>query len=145
MRALGRFAVILVSFISAILAASLFAVFLLVGSLGWTDFSPYDFEVPIYIFYFVVVGFFGFHSFFLAAIAIVLAEILRAKDWLYYAVSGGVVAALSALIAWRTGVDPSFYESDISLMFAFIGCGIVGGMTYWLFAGRTAGLWRKQI
>lgn len=145
MRALGRFAVILFSFIMAILAASLFAIFLLVGSLGETASSAYAFEVPIYIFYFVVVGFFGFHSFFFAMIAIALAEMLRAKDWLYYAVSGAAVAALSAFVAWQTGADPSFHQSDISLMFAFVGCGIVGGMIYWLFAGRSSGLWRDPI
>ena len=77
--------------------------------------------------------------------AILLAEMLGKRDWLYHAISGAVVALVvvgfirccGRKLATATVTDPS-------LALALIGSGMCGGIAYWLVAGRLAGNWRGR-
>jgi hypothetical protein len=81
-----------------------------------------------------------------AALVIAISEILRMRSFIYYSV-GGVLVALA-----------SYYGSDISMQLEnttdvtpvanalqlAAAAGILGGLAYWLVAGRNAGRWRDQ-
>jgi hypothetical protein len=89
-----------------------------------------------------VVGFVFVSGFALipALIAIGLAEAFGIRALTYYAAAGAAAGAL--VIAGLGGFDPtrlptdSFARRELELM---IGAGIIGGLVYWLIAGRTAG------
>ncbi len=78
-----------------------------------------------------------------AALLIVLAEGFAWRSVLLYGVVGGVMA----LALWY-GVDFAGYAGNSGLPVThepevFAGAGIAGGLVYWLFAGRNAGLWKR--
>ena len=76
--------------------------------------------------------------------AILLAEILGKRDWLYYAISGAVVAIV--VVAFIRGGADSANDAVTDPRFALglIGGGMCGGIAYWLVAGRLAGNWRAK-
>ncbi|RVC57826.1 hypothetical protein [Mesorhizobium sp.] len=138
-----RFAVILVGYIAASLAASAFLNILFLGSLGYTPDQTHPtaaaslyFSIPF------VALFVAYFAFMPAAVVIVAAEILGRRDWLFYAIAGGGVAAAFLGFVRQSG-DPDFVVADTSAILAVIGSGMVGGIFYWLAAGRWAGSWRE--
>lgn len=65
--------------------------------------------------------------------AIILAELLRIRNWMYYAAAGAVAGA-AGIASW----DASKYtQQEIAIVLA---AGIAGGLAYWLIAGRGAGI-----
>lgn len=68
-----------------------------------------------------------------AIVAVLIAEMFGIRSWIYYAVAG----ALTALLPWAlmpSGVDGAIFDAvDI------LACGLAGGLTHWLVAGRGAG------
>jgi homospermidine synthase len=78
-------------------------------------------------------------------VVIVIAEAARLRNFLYYGVGGALVALAS------------YYGSDISVRLEnttdvtpvgnalqlAAAAGIIGGLVYWLIAGRNAGRWRE--
>ena len=66
-------------------------------------------------------------------------RILAKRDWLFYALGGGVVAAIF-LAFLHQSADPDFEVASTGPMLSVIGGGIVGGFFYWLSAGRWAGV-----
>ncbi|TGQ43770.1 hypothetical protein [Mesorhizobium sp. M00.F.Ca.ET.216.01.1.1] len=140
---LVRFAVILIGYVVASLAASAFLNLLFLASLGYTPEHPEPaataslwFSIPF------VALFVAYFAFMPAAIAILISEILSRRDWLFYALAGAVVAAVFLGFARQTA-DANFAATDTRDMLAVIGCGMVGGIFYWLSAGRWAGSWRE--
>jgi hypothetical protein len=87
--------------------------------------------------------FVAYFAFIPSVIAVVVGEIIGLRDWLYYAIAGGVIGAVVM------GYFRSAAEADHSLigtpgfMFALVGAGMCGGLGYWLIAGRSAGGWRR--
>ena len=81
-----------------------------------------------------------------AAIVIALSEVARMRSFIYYGVGGALVALAS------------YYGSDISVQLEnttdvtpvanalqlAAAAGILGGLAYWLIAGRNAGRWRER-
>ena len=139
-----RFAVILFGYIVASLAASAFLNILVLAHLGYTPANPEPtataslyFSVPF------VALFVAYFAFMPAAVVILIAEVLGRRDWLFYAIGGAVVAVLFLGFAHRIG-DSDFDVTDNSVRLALIGSGMVGGIFYWLFAGRWAGSWRRD-
>ena len=138
---LVRFAVILFGYVVASLAASAFLNVLFLASLGYapehahpTATASLYFSIPF------VALFIAYFAFMPAAIVILISEIFRRRDWLFYALAGGVVAAVFLGFVHQDA-DINFDVTDPRAIAAVIGCGMVGGIFYWLSAGRWAGSW----
>ena len=138
-----RFAVILIGYVVASLAASAFLNIMVLASLGYapehahpTATESLYFSIPF------VALFVAYFAFMPAAIVIIVSEILSRRDWLFYALAGAVVAAVFLGFVHRTA-DANFDVTDTSAVLAVVGCGMVGGIFYWLSAGRWAGSWRQ--
>jgi hypothetical protein len=76
----------------------------------------------------------------LAFIAAVFAEWQRIRGWLYYALVAVVIAAIGFIAQFRTEVsqDAAGIVGSYAAA-AFLICGFVAGIVYWLVAGRSAG------
>ena len=141
---LARFAVILVGYLVASLAASAFLNILFLAWLGYTPEHPEPtataslyFSVPF------VALFVAYFAFMPAAAVILVAEVLGRRDWLFYALGGAVIAVVFLGFVHHIA-DANFDVTDTNARLAVIGCGMVGGIFYWLTAGRWAGSWRRQ-
>ncbi|TPI13601.1 hypothetical protein FJW06_12795 [Mesorhizobium sp. B4-1-3] len=141
---LVRFAVILVGYVVASLAASAFLNILVLAHLGYTPADPEPaataslyFSVPF------VALFVAYFALMPAAIVILIAEALGRRDWLFYALGGAVIAVVFLGFVHSVG-DANFDVTATNARLAVIGCGMVGGIFYWLSAGRWAGSWRRE-
>jgi hypothetical protein len=81
-------------------------------------------------------------GFFPALIAIILAEGFKLRSIVLYGVIGGALALAAAY-----GLDFGGYVTapNADMMHereVFAAAGIAGGLVYWLFAGRRAGVWK---
>ncbi|MER8658903.1 hypothetical protein [Mesorhizobium sp. M0847] len=136
-----RFAAILFGYVVASLAASAFLNVLFLASLGYapehahpTATASLYFSIPF------VALFVAYFAFMPAAIVILISEILSRRDWLFYALAGGIVAAVFLGFVHQNA-DINFDVTEPRAIAAVIGCGMVGGIFYWLSAGRWAGSW----
>jgi hypothetical protein len=77
----------------------------------------------------------------LGLMAIALAELRSLREWIYYAL-GGIIISLLGFLAQATSEMPgqtwSVQNSSYPLL-TFLVSGFVGGIVYWLYAGRNAG------
>lgn len=150
-----RLAVILFGYAVAALAASAFLVLLIVGPLGWvSEEVPWVVTGSLAVAVPVMAFFAAYYAFIPACVAIVVAELLGKRDWLSYALAGGLVGAVVVGLSWQASVyvseadrmegvvDPAF--SDPGFILTIIGSGIIGGIAYWFVAGRWAGGWRRS-
>ncbi|MER8631840.1 hypothetical protein NKH55_18990 [Mesorhizobium opportunistum] len=140
-----RLAVILFGYAVASLAASAFLNVLFLASLGYTPEQAHPaataslyFSIPF------VALFVAYFAFMPAAVVVLVAEILGRRDWLFYALAGAVVAAVFLGIVDHIG-DTTFAATGTSAIMAVIGSGMVGGIFYWLAAGRWAGNWWQAV
>lgn len=151
---LVRFVVITLGFAAAALAASAFLHLLFLGAQDWSaDQVPavlagsLIFSVPF------VALFIAYFALLPAAVVIVMAELLGRRDWLTYALGGGLVGLAVAAFFWQaarpiaggTEFDPAAADpilADPAFAAMLIGGGITGGLAHWLVAGRSAGSWR---
>ncbi|RUW99364.1 MAG: hypothetical protein EOS71_27350 [Mesorhizobium sp.] len=136
-----RFAVILFGYAVAALAASAFLNVLFLASLGYAPAQAHPaataslyFSIP---FVALFVAYFGFMP---AAVVILIAEILGRRDWLFYALAGALVAGVFLGLVDNVR-ESAFAVTETSAIMAVIGGGMVGGIFYWLSAGRWAGSW----
>ncbi|AZO65374.1 MAG: hypothetical protein E5Y88_27850 [Mesorhizobium sp.] len=138
-----RFAVILIGYVVASLAASAFLNVMFLASLGlMTEQTQPAAQASLWFSIPFVALFIAYFAFMPAAVAILVSEILGRRDWLFYALAGAVVAAVFLGFAYQTA-DANFEITDPRVAAAVIGCGMVGGIFYWLSAGRSAGSWRQ--
>lgn len=137
-----RFAAIILGYAVASLAASAFLNIVFLGTAGFTaEEAPMVasgsliFTIPF------VALFVAYFAFIPSAFAILAGEIFAKRDWLFYALAGGIVAAI--VIGFIRGAAEAGNEAvaDPAFAFALIGGGMCGGLGYWLVAGRTAGSW----
>ncbi|MGX5801632.1 hypothetical protein ACWGS9_10340 [Bradyrhizobium sp. Arg314] len=140
---LVRFAVILAGYVVASLSASAFLNVLFLAHLGYTPANPEPtataslyFSVPF------VALFVAYFAFMPTAVVILIAEALGRRDWLFYALAGAVVAGIFLGFVHRSA-DINFDVTETNARLAVIGSGMVGGIFYWLSAGRWAGSWRR--
>ena len=139
-----RFAIILFGYAVASLAASAFLNVLFLASLGYTpDHTHPTATASLYFSIPFVALFVAYFAFMPAVIVILVAEILGRRDWLFYALSGAVTAAVFLGLVDHAG-DTTFAVTGPSAIMAVIGGGMVGGIFYWLSAGRWAGSWWKD-
>ncbi|TGQ50566.1 hypothetical protein EN836_28585 [Mesorhizobium sp. M1C.F.Ca.ET.193.01.1.1] len=141
---LVRFAAILIGYAIASLAASAFLNVLFLGYFGYAPEPGHPtiapalyFSVP---FVALFVAYFGFMP---ATVVILIAEVLGRRDWLFYALGGAVIAVVFLGFAHNLG-DGDFDVANNNVRLALIGSGMVGGIFYWLCAGRWAGAWRRE-
>ncbi len=141
---LVRFAAILIGYVVASLAASGFLNILFLAHLGYTPANPEPsataslyFSVPF------VALFVAYFAFMPAAVVILVAEVLGRRDWLFYALGGAAIAVVFLGFVHDIG-DANLAITDTNVRLAMIGAGMVGGIFYWLSAGRWAGSWRRE-
>lgn len=138
-----RFVIILIGYGVASLAASAFLNIMFMASLGlMTEQTQPAAQASLWFSIPFVALFVAYFAFMPAAVAILVSEILGRRDWLFYALAGAVVAAVFLGFVQQTA-DANFEVTNTSVMLAVIGCGMVGGIFYWLSAGRWAGSWRE--
>jgi hypothetical protein len=148
---IGRFAVIVIGYGVAALAASGFLHLLALGAAGLQPSEAPPFVIGSLFFSIPFVALFvGYFAFTPAAVAILVGEVSGQRNWLFYALAGGAVGLAVALLFWQgpaigfeTGTGAEDTITTPRLVASLVGSGIVGGIAYWLCAGRSAGNWRS--
>ncbi|MBZ9675298.1 hypothetical protein [Mesorhizobium sp. ES1-1] len=135
-----RFAVILFGYLVASLAASAFLNILFLASLGYSPQHDQPMAASLYVSIPVLALFVAYFALLPACIIILIAEIVGWRDWLFYALAGAVVAGAFLGMVDHAG-DTTFAIRETNAIMAVIGGGMVGGIFYWLSAGRLAGSW----
>jgi len=79
-------------------------------------------------------------------VVIVIAEAARLRNFLYYGVGGALVGLasyfgsdISVRLENTTDVTPVGHTLQLAAA-----AGIIGGLVYWVVAGRNAGRWRDS-
>jgi hypothetical protein len=144
MSLLGRIIVILFALIVASMAAG---IALSIGILApvWAsmDTDPVE-RVIFFVGAFFGTSFVGATATLPALVLIVVSEAARMRSLLYYGVAGAVVGLSSYFgsnISGRLENTTDVVPVDHGLQLA-AAAGIIGGLVYWLIAGRRAGAWR---
>jgi hypothetical protein len=142
----ARFALILLAYVCASLAASAFLHLMSLGALGLQPDQTPQFIMGSALFSIPFVALFVAYFAFLPSLpAILVSEALGWRDWLRYAIAGALIALI--IIAFFVRAAPSSGDAVAEPRFwaAMLGGGMVGGITYWLVAGRLAGNWRQRV
>jgi hypothetical protein len=145
MSLLGRILVIAIALFVAIMAAGVaLAIGIIAPDWPWLDSDPFE-RVSFFVISFFATSFVGATAFVPALLLIAVAEIMRLRSLLYYAAAGAVVGFASYFgsdielrLENTTDVAPVFHPLQLAAA-----AGIVGGLAYWLLAGRNAGRWRE--
>ena len=141
----GRIIVVVFALILAMVAAGItLAIAIVAPDWAGVDADPVE-RLSFFIVSFFATSFVGAVAILPAALLIVIAEAARLRSFLYYGVGGALVGLAS------------YYGSDISVRLEnttdvapvanalqlAAAAGIIGGLVYWLIAGRNAGRWRE--
>ena len=141
----GRIIVILVALILAIMAAGItLAIGIIAPDWAGIDSDPVE-RLSFFIVSFFATSFVGAVAILPAALLVVISEAARLRSFLFYGVGGALVGLAS------------YYGSDISVRLEnttdvppvanalqlAAAAGIIGGLVYWLIAGRNAGRWHE--
>jgi len=140
----GRIIVIAFALIVASMVAGIaLAVGIVAPEWPWFDSDPVE-RVKFFMVSFFATSFIGATAFVPAVLLVVVAEVMRLRSLLYYAAAGAVVGLASYFgsnvelrLENTTDVAPAFHPLQLAAA-----AGIVGGLAYWLLAGRNAGRWR---
>jgi hypothetical protein len=146
MSLIGRMFVIFFALILSIVAAG-FA--LSIGIIGPDWFTGGGESDPVERFQFFAIAFFttsfvGVYSFLPALLLVILSEAARFRSFLYYGFAGAAVA-LVAYFGTNIGLQLENTTDITPVRFPLqlaAASGIIGGLVYWLLAGRNAGRWR---
>jgi len=140
----GRIIVIIFGLLVAIIVAGItLAIGIVLPEWATMDSDPVE-RVIFFFAAFFATSYVGAVAIFPAALVIVILEAARMRSFLYYGIGGALVALAS------------YYGSDISVQLEnttdvtpvantlqlAAAAGILGGLAYWLIAGRNAGRWR---
>jgi hypothetical protein len=140
---LGRCILVLFGYVFGALAASAFLNLVIIGLL---DFTPEELPWALTGSTLVSVPFVAMVianvAFVPAMAAILIAEILGKRDWLFHTLAGAVVAAIVAGFLGQDSIEGGRAIADPYFTVVLIGGGLVGGIAYWTIAGRYAGAWR---
>jgi hypothetical protein len=142
----GRIIVIALALIVAIMAAGVtLAIGIIAPDWPWLDSDPVE-RVSFFVVSFFATSFVGATAYVPAVLLIVVAEAGRMRSLLYYAAAGAAVGLASYFgsdvelrLENTTDVTPVFHPLQLAAA-----AGIVGGLAYWLLAGRNAGRWRER-
>ncbi|MEO4001154.1 hypothetical protein [Mesorhizobium sp. CAU 1732] len=141
---LGRLSAIVLGYICASLAASAFLHVLILGGQSWSaEETPYVLAGSAFVSVPFVALFVSYFAFMPTIPVLIVAEYLGRRDWLFFTLAGGVIS-LAMLFLYRFGVETN-NGLDIPTLAAGLGAtGMVGGIVYWLVAGRTSGMWLEE-
>ena len=142
---LGRIIVIFFSLLVAMMVAGIvLAIGVLVPDRSWLDADPIE-RMMFFTVSFFATSFIGASAFVPSLLLIIVAEIMGLRSMLYYTAAGAVVGLTSFFgsnvemrLENTTDVAPVFHPLQLAAA-----AGIVGGLAYWLLAGRNAGRWRE--
>jgi hypothetical protein len=146
MSLLSRIIVIIFALIVASMAAGFALAFGIIAP-DWAtmDSDPVE-RVSFFVVWFFATSFYGVVAMTPAFVLIVLGETLRLRSSIYYGVAGALVGLasyfgsnISVMLENTTDVPP--VEHALPLAAA---AGIIGGVVYWLIAGRKAGARRAS-
>jgi hypothetical protein len=143
---IGRLFVIFLAFLIASTAAGMVLVIGVVAS----DFSGIDSDTVERLSFFgsafLAESYGGAAVLLPALVAVVLAEVARIRSVFYYGLAGAFVGLgsfytfdLASELEDTTDIVPVGH--GLALVIA---AGVVGGLIYWLIAGRQAGRWRSE-
>jgi hypothetical protein len=146
MSVIGRLIVIFFGLIVAIMAAGIvLAIGIISPDWAGVDSDPFE-RVSFFVFAFFATSFVGAAATLPAMVLILFAEAARMRSLLYYGVAGAVVGLaayfgsdVSSRLENTTDVVPVGHALQLAAA-----AGIIGGLVYWLIAGRKAGVWRGQ-
>lgn len=132
---IGRFLIILAGYVAAVLAASAMFHLLVLPVFGFAveELEPVSAALKLSIP--VVALFVAFYAFVPAMALIALAELFGWRSWLYFG-SAGALLGIGLGAAGPAGDGPMFGSTLLAII---TGCGVAGGLAYWLFAGRSSG------
>lgn len=140
-----RFAVIVLGYACACIAASGFLNFVTLGSLGFNLDEAGSIATGSMLFTVPIVALLiAYFCFFPSMLVIVVAEVLGKRDWLFHALGGGLVALVFVSIVAMVDHEKDLM-GDARFTLLMIGGGIVGGLAYWLIAGHSSGTWRNEM
>jgi hypothetical protein len=142
----GRILVIIFGLLIAVIVAGItLALGIVLPEWAAMDSDPIERVIFFFVAFFAT-GLVIVYALLPAALVIGILEALRMRSFIYYGVGGALVALAS------------YYGSDISVQLEnttdvppvanalqlAAAAGILGGLAYWLIAGRNAGRWRER-
>jgi hypothetical protein len=147
MSLVARLFVIFFSLVLAIIAAGLaLALGVMVPDFVTVTTDPVE-HFTFFAVQFFATGYVGFVAFVPALVLIAIAETFDIRSIFYYTIAGAAIGLFayygsdfSAALESTTDLPPVSF--GLQLVAA---SGIIGGFTYWLFAGRKAGLWKNPL
>ncbi len=140
----GRLIVIFFALFFAIIAAGItLAVGIVAPDWAGVDSDPFE-RVSFFIVSFFATSFVGAVALLPALVVILIAEAARLRNFLYYGVGGALVGLASYFgsdisVRLENTTDVTPVGNTLQLAAA---AGIIGGLVYWVVAGRNAGRWR---
>ena len=140
----GRIIVIFFALFLAIIAAGItLAIGIIAPDWSGVDSDPFE-RVSFFIVSFFATSFVGTVAMLPALVVIIIAEAARLRNFLYYGVGGALVGLasyfgsdISVRLENTTDVTPVGHTLQLAAA-----AGIIGGLVYWVVAGRNAGRWR---
>jgi phosphotransferase system glucose/maltose/N-acetylglucosamine-specific IIC component len=145
MSLLGRIIVIFIALMVAIMIAGItLAIGIVSPDWSGVDSDPFE-RVNFFIVSFFATSFAGAVAILPALVVIVVAEAARMRSFLYYGLGGALVGLASYYgsdVSERLDNTTDVVPVGHSLQLA-AAAGIIGGIAYWLIAGRNAGRWRE--
>jgi hypothetical protein len=140
----GRIIIVAFALLVSIMAAGVaLAIGIIAPDWPWLDSDPFE-RMTFFAVSFFATSFVGATAFVPALLLIAIAEAMRLRSLLYYAAAGAVVGLASYFgsdvglrLENTTDVTPVFHPLQLAAA-----AGIIGGLMYWLLAGRNAGRWR---
>jgi hypothetical protein len=146
MHFIGRLLVIFFALLFAYIAAGIaFAAGMVVPDIGVMDYDPVE-RWFVFGVGFITTGIAVSIAILPTLVLAALAEGLKLRSFLFYGVCGGLIGALvyfstdtTALVENSTDITPIRFSLQLAAA-----SGIIGGLVYWLFAGRNAGRWQEQ-
>jgi hypothetical protein len=142
----GRIIVIFFALFLAIIAAGItLAIGIVAPDWSGVDSDPFE-RVSFFVVSFFATSFVGAVALLPALVVIVIAEAARLRNFLYYGVGGALVGLasyfgsdISVRLENTTDVTPVGHTLQLAAA-----AGIIGGLVYWIVAGRNAGRWRDS-
>jgi hypothetical protein len=147
MSLIGRIFVIFFALIAAIMVAGIvLSIGIVAPEWPWLDSDPME-RMMFFAVSFFATSYVGATAFVPALLLILFAEIARMRSILYYGVAGAVVGLASYFgsdielrLENTTDVAPAGHPLQLAAA-----AGIIGGLAFWLIAGRSAGRWRERV
>ncbi len=136
-----RLVMITIGFVLAAITAGIALMFLtkILTPHEANQLSQSGLDVGLVIGAFALASLAGYVAFFPAMLIILYGEFTRRRDWLFYALSGGAIAAAAPLILLL--IRSTRRQPDFEFTLLCLASGMISGIVYWFISGRNAGNW----